>query len=124
MNKLAFIRKLPNGKYRVFSEKGKNMGTYDSHEQAKKRLGQIEYFKHNNADDKPSMTFSSILRKLRKLDEKLFLKFLKEYKKYFDKALILQEEKPEDKALSKSIKWLRDLKNKKSLQEIMEKLNV
>lgn len=36
MIKLAYIRKLPNGKYRVFSEKGKNMGTYTSMSAAKK----------------------------------------------------------------------------------------
>ncbi len=28
--KCAYIKKLPNGKYRVFSEKGKNLGTYPS----------------------------------------------------------------------------------------------
>lgn len=39
------IRKLKNG-YRVESEKGKNMGTYKTEAQAKKRLQQIEYFKH------------------------------------------------------------------------------
>ena len=43
--KKAKIRKLPNGKYRVLSEKGKNMGTYDSREGAKKRLRAVEYFK-------------------------------------------------------------------------------
>lgn len=42
----SFIRKLPDGKYRVFSEKGKNMGTYDSLKGAKKRLKDIEFFKH------------------------------------------------------------------------------
>ena len=52
--KEATISKLPNGKYRVLSMKGKNLGTYDSHEAAKKRLKQVEYFKHidkSNADD-------------------------------------------------------------------------
>ena len=47
--KLSYIRKLPNGKYRVFSEKGKNMGTYDSRKGALKRLRQIEFFKHKKA---------------------------------------------------------------------------
>lgn len=41
----AYIRK-EGGKHCVKSEKGKNMGCYDSEEGAKKRLGQIEYFKH------------------------------------------------------------------------------
>lgn len=39
------IRKI-NGKYVVLSEKGRKMGTYDTEEEAKKRLQQIEYFKH------------------------------------------------------------------------------
>lgn len=33
--------------YRVVSESGRNMGTYPSREKAKKRLQQIEFFKHN-----------------------------------------------------------------------------
>ena len=32
--------------YRVVSESGKNMGTYKTLAEAKKRLRQIEYFKH------------------------------------------------------------------------------
>lgn len=33
--------------YHVVSEKGKNLGgPYKTREQAKKRLGQVEYFKH------------------------------------------------------------------------------
>jgi len=36
-----------NGKYWVKSEKGKNLGgPYASREAAKKRLQQVEYFKH------------------------------------------------------------------------------
>lgn len=34
------------GGYRVVAESGRNMGTYKSEEEAKKRLRQIEYFKH------------------------------------------------------------------------------
>ena len=35
-------------KYHVVSEDGtKSLGTYDTLEEAKKRLQQIEYFKHN-----------------------------------------------------------------------------
>jgi hypothetical protein len=33
-------------KYRVEAESGRNMGTYDTKKEAKKRLQQIEYFKH------------------------------------------------------------------------------
>ena len=35
-------------KWQVQSEKGRNMGTYDTKEEAEKRLKQIEYFKHMN----------------------------------------------------------------------------
>jgi len=42
------IRKIKDG-YQVVSEKsGRNMGTYKTEEEAKKRLRQIEYFKHKN----------------------------------------------------------------------------
>lgn len=37
---------LQNGKWQVQSEKGRNMGTYDTKKEAEKRLGQVEYFKH------------------------------------------------------------------------------
>jgi len=35
-------------KWQVQSHSGKNMGTYDTKEEAEKRLGQVEYFKHKN----------------------------------------------------------------------------
>lgn len=38
------IKKVKEG-YRVVSEKGRNMGTYKTEGEAKKRLKQIEYFK-------------------------------------------------------------------------------
>lgn len=38
------IKKVKAG-YRVESERGRNMGTYPTREEAKKRLRQIEYFK-------------------------------------------------------------------------------
>jgi len=46
LNKEAKIKKLPNGKYRVMAETGRNMGTYDTEKEAKERLQQIEMFKH------------------------------------------------------------------------------
>lgn len=39
------IRKVKGG-YRVVSKKGRNLGTYATEEEAKKRLRQIEFFKH------------------------------------------------------------------------------
>lgn len=35
-------------KYQVQSEKGRNMGTYDTKKEAEERLRQVEYFKHKN----------------------------------------------------------------------------
>lgn len=42
---ILMIQKVKEG-YRVVSESGRNMGTYPTKEEAKKRLQQIEYFKH------------------------------------------------------------------------------
>ena len=39
------LRKIKGG-YRVVAESGRNMGTYKTLEEAKKRLQQIEFFKH------------------------------------------------------------------------------
>jgi hypothetical protein len=44
------IRKLRNGKYRVYSKKNRNLGTYTKLESARKRLKQIEYFKKLKRD--------------------------------------------------------------------------
>jgi len=49
--KHSYIKQIGPKKFRVYSEKGKNMGTYPSKEGAKKRLRQIEYFKHQNSAD-------------------------------------------------------------------------
>lgn len=83
--KLAYVRKLPNGKYRVFSEKGKNMGTYDTKEEANKRLGQIEYFKKQANKE---LTYSSIMRTLRHNHEDQVEPFMKKFKEEFDESLI------------------------------------
>jgi hypothetical protein len=43
------IKKLKDG-YRVLSSKGKNLGgPYKTLEEAKKRLREVEYFKHHKA---------------------------------------------------------------------------
>jgi hypothetical protein len=42
------IKKI-KGDYRVVAESGRNMGTYKTEAEAKKRLQQIEYFKHRKA---------------------------------------------------------------------------
>jgi len=53
MIKLAKIRKRQDkDKWKVYSEEGKPLSKwYDSKKKAKERLRQIEYFKHNSADD-------------------------------------------------------------------------
>jgi len=41
-----YIRKIGDDKWRVYSEKGGNLGTYNSESGAKERLQQIHYFKN------------------------------------------------------------------------------
>ena len=50
----AMIRKLKSGKYRIYSRKvdpetnkRKNLGTFDSMDDAKKHEREIQYFKHH-----------------------------------------------------------------------------
>ena len=58
MIKTAIIKKLKDGKYRLYSKKKgpdgkrKNLGTYSSLEAAKKREQEVQYFKHNADDGK------------------------------------------------------------------------
>lgn len=117
MVKVSRIRKLPNGKYRVVSKDGKNLGTYKSREGAKKRLKQVEYFKHfdhANSDDKESeiidltdadeFAYSAIMRKLReKAPKEAVMYFLKIYKNQFDLAVKQKIQKPEKVALQNSL---------------------
>jgi hypothetical protein len=65
--KLAIIRKLPNGKFRVHDRKGRSMGTYPSRLKAEERLKQIEYFKHK--DKKASSILISIAKELKLIGE-------------------------------------------------------
>lgn len=116
--KIARIKKMPGDKYRVLSQKGKNLGTYDSREAAEKRLKQVEYFKHldkSNAEDNSSdkvidlmgaadFSFSAIMREMRQEASKEQVKeFLKFYKKYFDKAVKEKLQKPEKVALQTAL---------------------
>src|SRR5271169_3810658 len=109
MVKIARVRKLPNGKYRVLSQKGKNLGTFDSERAAKKHLKQVEYFKYldrSHADDDQTsiidltdadeFTYSAIMRKLRQKASKDQVKeFLKLFKIQFDRAVKEKIKKPE-----------------------------
>ena len=55
---LSKIVKTKN-KYQVQSESGKNLGTYDTKEEAEKRLRQVEYFKHKDAASKQKIKKTS-----------------------------------------------------------------
>ncbi len=113
--KLARIRKLPNGKYRVLSQDGKHMGEFTSREGAKKRLKQIEYFKHfDHADAQDGevidltgiddYSYSAIMRKIRKNAPKDAAKlFLKIFKEQFDRAVKEKLQKPEKVALQNTL---------------------
>jgi hypothetical protein len=114
--KIAIIKKMPDGKYRVLSEKGKNLGTYPSKTQAQKRLKQVEYFKkldQSEADDPNSLidltdieefSYSALMRKLRKkASPEQVLLFLKYFKQQFDKAVKVKLQKPEKIALQNSL---------------------
>lgn len=104
IQKTAIVRKLPNGKYRIFSEKGKNLGTFTSKEKADKHLQEIEYFKHKKADfrddldeetidftDLKDVSYSAIMRELRKnYDYDIVVEFMAIYKGIFD-ILIYQD---------------------------------
>jgi hypothetical protein len=119
LSKIARIRQLPGGKYRVLSMKGKNLGTYDSREAAEKRLKQVEYFKNvdqANAKDSSSeekvidltgavdFSYSAIMREMRKeADKEQVRLFLTMFKKEFDNAVKKKLQKPEKVALQNSL---------------------
>lgn len=117
--KIARIRKLPDGRYRVLSQKGKDLGTYKSRKGAEKRLKQVEYFKHldkSKADDKGNpiepidltdadeFSYSAIMRKLReKAEPEQITLFLKLFKSQFDRAVKGKVNKPERVALQNAV---------------------
>lgn len=114
--KVARIRKLPDGRYRVLSQKGKDLGTYKSRKGAEKRLKQVEYFKHldkSNADDSPNaidltdideFSYSAVMRKMReKASPEQVRQFLQLFKAQFDKAVKGKMNKPERIALQNAV---------------------
>lgn len=119
MIKLAYIRKLPDGKYRVMSHSGRNMGTYDSKEAAKKRLAQIEMFKHfknrwrrkkasNNlivkAEKDIDFTYSAVMRHMRQNHPEQIEQFMKAFKEAFDSLdKNLSREELEEKTLLQAL---------------------
>ena len=133
------IRKVDN-KYRVESQSGKNLGEYDTREEAEHRLQQVEYFKHKDDNDlrvaqilmnlyvlgefdladkvlcaiaiandnvkepKPDVTYSSLMRTLRKGDNDKRLTFQKTFKQSFENALDEELDDPERVALMAGLK--------------------
>lgn len=107
--KEARIMKM-KGKYRIVSQKGKNLGESDTKAGAEKRLKQVEFFKHKDnheADDTEidltdveEFSYSAVMRKLRQKASKEQVRlFLTLYKKHFDKAVRDKLQKPEKVAL-------------------------
>ena len=117
--KIAKIRKLPDGRYRVLSQTGKDLGTYKSRKGAEKRLKQVEYFKHldkSKADDKGNpiapidltdadeFSYSAIMRKLReRAQPEQVNAFLRLFKAQFDRAVKGKINKPERVALQNTV---------------------
>jgi hypothetical protein len=115
--KVARIRRLPNGKYRVLSQKGKNLGTFDSERAAKKHLKQVEYFKfldRSHAEDDAAtvidltdveeFAYSAVMRKLRqKASKDQVTDFLKLFKAQFDRAVKAKLKQPERVALQNAL---------------------
>jgi len=118
--KLSYIKKIKD-KYRVVSKKNKNLGTFDTLEEAKKRLRQIEYFKNasiniSKADD---FTYSAIMRLFRKhLSTKEIRIFQELYRKNFEKNYLNDEEFLEKNTL---IETLLELKEELDLKLDIEK---
>lgn len=108
IEKKSYIRKMQNGKYKVLSRKGKTLGVYNTKEEAKKRLQQIEYFKKNASvliEDADDFTYSAISRHLRKeLSPKEFKLFQKKYKDNFDKFYLDGVDNFEEAALKETLK--------------------
>lgn len=108
--KLSFIRKMPGGRYRVVSKKGKNLGEYDTREEAVKRLRQVEFFKHKKATKVidlsalKELTYSAVMRELRKqCNEETVFHFMQVFKKVFDSLLLMGNQAPDKEAMSVSL---------------------
>lgn len=109
MIKTAIIKKNDKNTWRVYSEKGRNLGTYHSLKAAKKRLKDVEFFKRKekllkkNNDrtvfyktilakeyqhHQHENTYSSFLRNINKHHPNKMQEVMSRFKKIFDKALL------------------------------------
>lgn len=122
--KISFIKKMPNGKWRVVSRKGKNLGEYDTKQQAVKRLQTIEFWKNKKAST--NVSYSAISRELNKNNKDLLLIFQKEFKKSFDESLLKGEDNPEEIALEAAIHSIDDvdLLSEASLKKIASAIDL
>jgi hypothetical protein len=118
--KSAKIKKLPSGKYRVLSQRNRNLGTFSSKKAAEKRLKQVEYFKYlDTLDLKPKkeldlskikfFSLSAIMRELNKIDPDIANEFIKEYKFYFDQAVKSKMKNVPNVALDHALKKFKKL---------------
>lgn len=109
----SYIKK-ENGKYKVLSKNNKNLGSFKTKEEAKKRLQQIEYFKHqdkNEVKDKKidltnleNLSYSFIMRELNKVTSReVVLQFCKIFKDNFDNAINKELQSPEQVALQNTL---------------------
>ena len=118
---LSFVKKMPNGKWRVVSRKGKNLGEYTTKEEANKRLRQIEYFKHKKASNEEVDldNYSAVIRHLRKTyDEGVVTKFQAKFKECFDDNWLKNQEIPEEDALKEALKVISSDDTDRSLVKI------
>ncbi len=103
MIKFAFIKKIKKDTWRVYSRKGKNLGTFHSLNEAKERLKDVEFFKRKderlkkykkaavqklNPNFHLSETYSSFLRELNKQKPEKVQLAMKKFKEIFDHALL------------------------------------
>lgn len=113
--KNAFIKKLPSGKYRVLSQKGKNLGTFKTKEEAQKRLRLVEFFKHKkikkNANKSldlskiEAFSLSSIMRQINKqLGPEACIEFAELFKNKFDDLILAKKSEVEEHALVYAVK--------------------
>jgi hypothetical protein len=120
MIKNAYIKKIDEKTWRVYSQKGKNLGTFKSLKAAKDHLQEVEFFKnkdlnknarsdfyqkiieakeHNHKHHKhhkhdEESTYSALLRKINKENPENIKKVMSNFKKIFENAL--KDETPLD----------------------------
>lgn len=116
MIKIAYIKKINKETWRVYSQKGKNLGTFKSLKEAKKRLKDVEFFKekskkstkstknartkfyemlisakkhhHKHDHHDENKTYSAYLRNVNKKSPEKMQEVMSKFKKIFDQALM------------------------------------